>query len=312
MRIDVLLPAALAFIMFSVGLALHAADFRRVFQAPRALLIGLCGQLVLVPLAALAVVFVFGLPPTLGIGLMILAACPGGASSGFLTHLARGDAALSLTLTVISSLAALGTFPLLVKLVLVWLGDAAFDTWAPAGGGVGQLTELPVGRLISSVLVVTTLPILTGMAIRHKAPRFTARSEPLIARMATLFFAAIVVATFVSHQDTIIANLLSIGPATLALNLLVMGGGYALVMRAGGARRDAVAVAMECGLQNAGLAIFVAIVLLRQPELAVAPVVYALTMNFGALGLVFVAWRLSGAGPALARREDSTASVKLP
>ena len=113
MSIDVLLPAALAFIMFSVGLALRAEDFRHVFQAPRALLIGLCGQLVLVPLAALAVVFVFDLPPALGIGLMILAACPGGASSGFLTHVARGNAALSLTLTVISSLAALATFPLL-------------------------------------------------------------------------------------------------------------------------------------------------------------------------------------------------------
>ena len=297
MSIDVLLPAALAFIMFSVGLALRAEDFRHVFQAPRALLIGLCGQLVLVPLAALAVVFVFDLPPALGIGLMILAACPGGASSGFLTHVARGNAALSLTLTVISSLAALATFPLLVKLVLGWLGEGVFgagvsaDGGADGGAGVIQLTELPVGRLIGSVLVVTTLPILAGMALRHRAPGFTARSEPLIGRLATLFFAAIVVATFVSHQHTILANLLSIGPATLVLNFAVMGAAYWLVMLGGAGRRDAVAVAMECGLQNAGLAIFVAIVLLRQPELAVAAVVYALTMNFGALGLVFVSRR---------------------
>ena len=300
MSIDVLLPAALAFIMFSVGLALRAEDFRHVFQAPRALLIGLCGQLVLVPLAALAVVFVFDLPPALGIGLMILAACPGGASSGFLTHVARGNAALSLTLTVISSLAALATFPLLVKLVLGWLGEGVFgagvsaDGGADGGAGVIQLTELPVGRLIGSVLVVTTLPILAGMALRHRAPGFTARSEPLIGRLATLFFAAIVVATFVSHQHTILANLLSIGPATMVLNFAVMGAAYGLVTLAGAGRRDAVAVAMECGLQNAGLAIFVAIVLLGQPELAVAAVVYALTMNFGALGLVFIArWQVA-------------------
>ena len=302
MSIDVLLPAALAFIMFSVGLALRAEDFRHVFQAPRALLIGLCGQLVLVPLAALAVVFVFDLPPALGIGLMILAACPGGASSGFLTHVARGNAALSLTLTVISSLAALATFPLLVKLVLAWLGEGVFgagvsaDGGADGGAGVIQLTELPVGRLIGSVLVVTTLPILAGMALRHKVSGFTARSEPLIGRLATLFFAAIVVATFVSHQHTILANLLSIGPATMVLNFAVLGTAYGLVMLAGAGRRDAVAVAMECGLQNAGLAIFVAIVLLRQPELAVGAVVYALTMNFGALGLVFVARRRETAG----------------
>jgi BASS family bile acid:Na+ symporter len=288
MSIDVLLPAALAFIMFSVGLALRGEDFRRVFQAPRALLIGLCGQLLIVPLAALAVVLVFKLPPALGVGLMILAACPGGASSGFLTHVARGNAALSLTLTVISSLAALATFPVLVKLVLTGLGAGGDGS---LNGGIGLLAELPVGRLIGSVLVVTTLPILTGMLMRNKAPRFTARSERLIGRLATVFFAAIVVATFISHQHTILANLLSIGPATLVLNFAVMGAAYWLVMLGGAGRRDAVAVAMECGLQNAGLAIFVAIVLLRQPELAVAAVVYALTMNFGALGLVFVSRR---------------------
>ena len=296
MSIDVLLPAALAFIMFSVGLALRADDFHQVFQAPRALVIGLCGQLVVVPLAALAVVFLFELPPALGMGLMILAACPGGASSGFLTHVARGNAALSLTLTVISSLAALVTFPLLVKLVLAWLGEGVFGAGGSAEGGAGviPLTELPVGRLIGSVLVVTTLPILAGMALRHKAPGLTARAEPMIGRVATLFFAAIVVATFVSHQHTILANLLSIGPATMALNFAVMGAAYGLVMLAGASGRDAVAVAMECGLQNAGLAIFVAIVLLGQPELAVAAVVYALTMNFGALGLVFIArWQLA-------------------
>ncbi|MBV2264923.1 MAG: bile acid:sodium symporter family protein [Thauera sp.] len=290
MRIDVLLPAALAFIMFSVGLALQGADFRRVFARPRALLIGLVGQLVVVPLAALAVVLAFDLPALLGMGLMMLAACPGGASSGFLTHLARANAALSLSLTVISSLAALLTFPLLVAAVLATFGDGVFG----AQGGV--LAELPVGRLIGSVLVVTTLPIVAGMLLRRRAPAFTARAEPLLARVATLFFAAIVVATFVSHQHTILANLLSVGPATLVLNFVVMGLGYGLVRFAGAECRDAVAVAMECGLQNAGLAIFVAIVLLRQPELAVGAVVYALTMNFGALGLVVVARRREAAG----------------
>ncbi|MHB1374016.1 MAG: bile acid:sodium symporter family protein [Thauera sp.] len=294
MSIDVLLPAALAFIMFSVGLALRTADFRRVFVQPRALLIGLAGQLVLVPLVALAVVLAFDLPPALAIGLMVLAACPGGASSGFLTHLAHGNAALSLTLTVISSLAALLSFPLLVKLVLGWLGASVL------GEQSALLTGLPVGKLIGSVLVVTTLPIVAGMLMRQRAPALTVRAERAIGRLATLFFAAIVIATFVSYQDTILANLLAVGPATLVLNFVVMGIAYGLVAAARGERRDAVAVAMECGLQNAGLAIFVALVLLRQPELAVAAVVYALTMNFGALGLVFIA-RLRPARGALAQ-----------
>ena len=285
MNLDFLLPAALAFIMFSVGLALQAGDFGRVFVQPKALLVGLLGQLVLVPLAALAVVMLFELPPVLGIGLMILSACPGGASSGFLTHLARGNAALSLTLTVISSLAALVSFPLLVKGVLAWLGGGLL------GEGTAQLTALPVGKLIGSVLVVTTLPIVAGTLLRHLAPGFTARSEKAIGRLATLFFAVIVAATFFTHKDTILANLHAVGPATLALNFLAMGCAYGLVVLVGAARRDAVAVAMECGLQNAGLAIFVAIVLLRQPELAVAGVVYALTMNFGAIGLMLVSRR---------------------
>ena len=285
MNLDILLPAALAFIMFSVGLALQASDFGRVFVQPKGLFVGLLGQLVLVPLAALGVVMLFELPPALGIGLMILSACPGGASSGFLTHLARGNAALSLTLTVISSLAALVTFPLLVNGVLGWLGSEVL------GDGAAQLTELPVGKLIGSVLVVTTLPILAGMLLRYKAPGFTARSEKAIGRLATLFFAAIVAATFLAHKDTILDNLHAVGPATLVLNFGVMGVAYGLVLLVGAARRDAVAVAMECGLQNAGLAIFVSIVLLRQPELAVAGVVYALTMNFGALGLVAMSRR---------------------
>ena len=291
MSIDILLPAALAFSMFSLGLALQAGDFQRVFQRPGALLVGLCGQLVLVPLVALGVVLVFDLTPVLGIGLMILAACPGGASAGFLTHLARGNAALSLTLTVISSLAALVSFPLLVELVLTqfaWLGE---DAAGVLGESATQLVVLPLGKLIGSVLVVTTLPILAGMLIRRRAPVFTLRHEALIGRLAALFFAAIVLATFVSHQDTILSNLRVIGPATLVLNFVVMAGAYGLVVLIGARRRDGVAVAMECGLQNAGLAIFVAIVLLRQPELAVAAVVYALTMNFGALGLVFVSRR---------------------
>lgn len=282
---DVLLPAALAFIMFSVGLALKAEDFRAVFLRPRPLLIGLCGQLLLVPCAALLTALAFGLPPALAVGLLILAACPGGASSGFLTHLAGGNAALSLSLTVISSLAALASFPLLVQLALVDVGGGAL------ADGALQLAALPLERLIGSVLVVTTLPIVAGMLLRRQAPAFTRRREAAIGRLATLFFAAIVVGIFATHQQTILDNLLAVGPAALVLNLAAMGGGYALVRLARAAPRDVVAVAMECGLQNAGLAIFVAIVLLRQPALAVAAVVYALTMNFGALGLVFAARR---------------------
>ena len=283
MLIDQLLPLALACIMFSLGLALSVDDFRRVFEQRRSLLIGLAAQLLLVPLSGALLVAGLGLPASLAVGLMLLAACPGGASSGFLTHLARGNTALSLLLTVLSSLLALLTFPILANLTLRLLAPAAdAETVLSAG-------QLPVGKLLGSVLLVTTLPILAGMLVRYRWPARAARYEPAVSKLATLFFVAIVLGTFFAYQTTIVANLATVGPAALLLNALVMLGGGGLALGLGCSKRDAVAIAMESGLQNAGLAIFVALVLLRQPELAVAPVVYAVAMNIGALLLVGIA-----------------------
>ncbi|WP_230976780.1 bile acid:sodium symporter family protein [Pseudothauera rhizosphaerae] len=277
-----LLPTALAFIMFSVGLSLRPEDFRQVFVRPAALAAGLAGQLLLVPLAALAVVLFLGLPGEPAVGLLLLAACPGGASSAFLTRLARGNTALSLTITVISSLAALLTFPLLAKLVFVHLASGAF------ADAVGQLGALPVERLVGSVLVVTTLPTALGVALRRRLGQGGERVERAVGRVATVFFAAIVLGTFLAHRHTILTSFPSVGPAALLLNVLAMAGGYALVAAVGAGRRDAVAGAMECGLQNAGLGIFVAISLLHNPPMAAPSVVYALVMNMGALALVYL------------------------
>ncbi len=285
MIVDILLPAALAFIMFSVGLSLKAGDFRQVFARPTGLVIGMIGQLLLLPAGAWVVAILAGLPPALTVGLLILAACPGGASSAFLTHLARGNTALSLMLTVISSLAALLSFPLLVKWVFAHLGSGGF------ADGIARIGELPAGKLVGSVLMVTTLPIVFGMGLRHRAEGFVVRNEAFIGRLATLFFAAIVFGTFFSHQRIILSNLAAVGPATLLLNLLVMTITYWLTAFCTRQPKDAVAVAMESGLQNAGLGIYVSLTLLRQPEFAVPCVVYALTMNVGALTLVFLSRR---------------------
>ncbi len=277
--VDVFLPLALAFIMFSLGLALHLADFRQVLREPAHLLLGLCGQLLLVPLIALVLILIFQPPAVVALGLMILAASPGGASSGFLTHLARGHAALSLMLSAISSLLALLSFPLLLR----WSGD-----WLAASGGLVVVLpeQLPIGKLLSSVLLVMTLPILAGMGLRHFYPRRAAAWERAISRIAGGLFLLIVFGTFFAHRQTISENLLSVGQLTLLLNLLTMGVGYGLIRLVRGDRRSAIAVAMECGLQNAGLGIYVALGVLALPALAVPSVVYALVMNVGALALV--------------------------
>ncbi|MCK6391465.1 MAG: bile acid:sodium symporter family protein [Azonexus sp.] len=279
--VDVFLPLALAFIMFSLGLSLRSDDFLRVFKAPKLLVLGLFGQLVLVPVIAAVLIALFQPPLMIALGLMVLAACPGGASSGFLTHLARGNAALSLMLSAISSLLALLSFPVLLHWSSDWL--AASDALA-----VTLPAQLPLGKLVASVLLVMTLPILAGMGLHHRYPAWAARWLPAVNRVASGLFLLIVFGTFFAHRDTITANLLAVGPLALLMNLLAMAVGYGLIRLARGDSRAALAVAMECGLQNAGLGIYVALGVLALPALAVPSVVYALMMNLGALGLV--AW----------------------
>ena len=273
--VDVLLPLALAFIMFALGLTLVPADFARLLARPKAVTAGLLGQMVLVPALAWGVALAWGLPPEMAAGLVILAACPGGASSGLITYLARGETALSITLTAVTSLAAVLSVPLVVNMGLQhFLGAAA-------------AVDLPVGRIVRGVFIITTVPVALGMLMRVWRPRWVGRMEKPAGKVATLLFLAIVVATFVSQREALWANLPTVGPAAAALNLGVMlgGAGLARLLRLG--RRDAVAIATECGLQNAALGIFVAGTVLAQPALAVPSVVYALLMNVGALGLVW-------------------------
>lgn len=287
--IDVLLPAALACIMFALGITLVPADFTRLLERPRAVLGGLFGQLIVLPAAAWGLALAFRLPPEMAVGLVILGACPGGASSGLITYLARGETALSITLTAITSLVALASVPLVVNLAL--------QAFLGAGGAV----DLPVGRLVRGVFIITTLPVAAGMLLRAWRPAVAARIEKPAGRVATLLFVLIVIATFVSQRDALSANLATVGPATAALNLTVMLAGIAIATALRLSRRDAIAIAAECGLQNAALGIFIATSVLATPTLAVPSVVYALLMNVGALGLIVVARRVvSGADPVTA------------
>ena len=271
------LPLALAFIMFSLGLALRVDDFRRALASWRGIIFGMFGQVVLVPLIALMIGLGLGLSETMLLGLMIIAACPGGVSSAFLTHLAKGNTALSLVLTVSSSLLALLTLPFIINLVLGWQASGV------AVDGVLQPSDLPLGKLFGGLLLVTTMPILLGMLLRLKFKLIGERGELVIGKVATGFFVAIVIVTFASHRETILAGLPSVGTATVLLNVLTMLGGLLLAWAANLHRREGIAIALECGLQNAGLGIFVALSLFERPELAVPSVVYALTMNIGAI-----------------------------
>ncbi|MDX9951407.1 MAG: bile acid:sodium symporter family protein [Methylophilaceae bacterium] len=275
------LPLGLAFIMFSLGLSLRVSDFRSALANWRGVAFGMFGQVVLVPLSAVLVGISLQLSETMLLGLMIIAACPGGVSSAFLTHLARGNTALSLVLTVGSSLLALLTLPFVVNAVLGLQGVQAGGVHVSAG-------DLPLGKLFAGLLLVTTLPIMLGMVLRLKLQLIGERSERVVSRVATGFFVGIVMITFMAHRDTIISGLPEVGSATVLLNVLTMLGGFSIAWAAQLERRDSIAIAMECGLQNAGLGIFVALTLFQQPALAVPSVVYALTMNFGAVVFLYI------------------------
>lgn len=277
MRADVvqtLLPLALAFIMFYLGTTLVVNDFRLVARRPRAVVVGLIGQLLLVPLAGFLIASISGLDPAMAVGLMVLVACPGGVSSGLLTHLARGDTALSITLTAVTSLASVLTLPLVVGL--------SFQYFL----GSQLAVQLPLASMVRGIFILTTLPVLAGMGLRWRFPLRVGRFEKIGGRIATALFVLIVLATFWDQRLVLSEHLPRLGPATLALNVLILGAAYALAVQARIARTDRIAVVTECGLQNSALGIYVCLQWLAAPAMSAPSVVYALLMNAGAL--VFV------------------------
>ncbi len=282
-----LLPLALAFIMFSLGLTLRVVDFRSVLQRPRALTVGLLGQMLMLPALGGLVAGGFQLAPEMAVGLMVLCACPGGVSSGLLTHLGKGDVALSISLTAVTSLAAMGSLPLVV--------DVAMRHFLSSGLQI----ELPLARMVRSMFLLTTLPVLLGMALRAWRPqavdtRWAARA----ARVSTGLFLMIVVATFWSQRGVLNAHIGALGPACVALNIAVLAGAWGLGTIGGLSRRDRISVATECGLQNSALGIYVCVELLQAPAMSAPSVVYALLMNLGALLFVaLVRWRAAPAHP---------------
>ncbi len=271
-----LLPLALAFIMLYLGMTLRVDDFKRVLLRPRALLAGLIGQLIMVPLLGLGVAWSLQLEPVMAVGLMVLAACPGGVSSGLLTHLARGDVALSISLTAVTSVAAVLTLPLVV--------DASMRLFMASGMGV----EFPLGSMVRSIFLLTTVPVLTGMALRAWQPGRVARLETLAGRLATALFVLIVFSTFWDQRQVLMDYLPSVGPASLLLNGLILTGAWVLSRQFKLSGRDRIAVVTECGLQNSALGIFVCVQLLHSPAMSVPSVVYALLMNGGALIFVLL------------------------
>lgn len=265
----IVLPVLIA-LMFQLGIELDRQAFAGVARRPAAVVAGLLGQLALLPLIAFGVGLAFRLPPVYFLGLLLVACCPGGSSSNVFSMLAKGDVALSVTLTALSSLITLFTIPLV-------MGFAARFVAVHAGAAI----ELPVGKLLVQNIVLLFLPMLCGALFRHWRPRAARRVHELLGRVAFPALMLLAAVFFVQYASTILENLGVLGLAAGALILLAMAGGSLLarLFRAPAAVRRTIVI--EVGMQNAAQAIAVATspLIFDSGEMAVPAIVYALVMN---------------------------------
>lgn len=286
---QILLPLALAFIMLALGVGLTPGDFRRIFTRPKALLVGAALQYVSLPLLAILIVAFLPAPPVLKVGIVLLAACPGGTTSNLLTHMARGDVALSISLTALTSLTSMVTVPIVLMIALaLFMGPEAPD--------VGLVTTGLV------IFLLTVVPVGIGMAIRQFAPKAADLLDRHSRLLSGIVFTAVVMATLIADRDELAARFAEAGIVALSLNvaaMLVAFGVASLVMLK---MKQRIALTLECGLQNATLAIVVAVGMLGDVAYAVPAAIYGLLM-FVTAG-IFIVWARRWSGVAARARRQ--------
>lgn len=262
---DLVVPVALLVIMICMGMELVLADFRRVLEMPRATAVGLVGQMLVLPAAGLAFAHWPGFPPEVAVGIVIMAACPGGVTSNVFSYLARANIALSVTLTTLSSMLCFATIPLWVH-----VGLALFDEGA---GGAGL--RLPIGRTSVQLFAVTLLPVVIGMGIRHRWPAFSDRVRVPLRRSMVVLMVAAIGSILASEWEGVVGKLESSAIAALLLVSAMLGLAYGLSRASRLDERDAFTISIEVGLQNGALATMIVVTLLRRPDLLVFPGAYA-------------------------------------
>lgn len=265
--ITLMLPLALFVIMTGLGLSLTLADFKRVLLYPKGVSIGLFNLLLLSPFWGFLVAKLLNLPPEMAVGMVLLGAAPGGTTANLLTHLARGDVALSVTMTAVSSVAAVITTPLFLALA-----------WQHFMGASAQI-ELPMDTIVLRVLIITLIPLAIGMLIRAYATAFALRAEPQVKKLALGFFLLVVVGAIFEVQGELMQYAVTVGSATLLLNLLAMSASYFISRRAKLNLRQSTAIAIELGVHNTTLAMAVAGILASLSPLLIVPAaIYGIVM----------------------------------
>ena len=256
---------ALALVMFGLGLSLTAADFQRLLKHPKAVMLALGLQVIGLPLACYAIITAFGLPPVFAIGLMLLAASPGGISANLFSHLFGGNVAMNISLTAVNTLLSIVTLPLIANWAIAHFAQS------------GQVVPMQTSKLLE-VIAIVLIPVLLGMAVARKAPGFSNRMEKPVKIFSAVVLAVVTVLAIAKEWGSLSTTFGQIGPAVLLFNLVSLFAGYYLSRAAGLDKPLSTAICYEIGIHNSTLAIFVALSVLESYPLALPAAVYSVVM----------------------------------
>lgn len=251
-----------------MGLSLTINDFKRIVVYPKAIIIGLVNQIIMVPLIGFAIASIFPMQPEIAVGIMILAACPGGPTSNLISHLAKGDIALSVSLTAISSFITILTIPFIVNFALTHFIEA------------GQDIKLDIVGSITQIFAIIVIPIAIGMIIRKKSEAFSLKMEKPVRTASGIVIMLVIVGIVIKEKHNFVSYFQQAGVAALVLNVVTMVIGYYSARLFKVIDKRAVSISIESGIQNGTMAISIAVVLLGNSAFAIAPAIYSLLMFF--------------------------------
>ena len=272
---DVILPLALAFIMFALGLGLTGADFLRVIKQPRDFFVGTFSQIILLPIIAFILVKLWPISPELAIGVMIIAAAPGGGTSNILTSFAKGDVALSISLTAIISLLSVITVPFIILTSLTLIENSGLDL------------NISLTNMAISMFLIVTVPVIIGMIFRKFASNVAIKFESIAKKISAVLFVIVLLGAILAEKDNVVSYFAQAGLITLVLNVVMMIVAYYIAQLLASGTQQKKCITIECGLQNGTLAIFVATSIFGGGIYVIPAATYSLIMFVTSLIFVY-------------------------
>lgn len=283
-----LLIGALALIMFGLGLSLTLGDFRRLLGHPKAVVVALALQALVLPAICYGLIVLFAVPPIYAVGLMLLAASPGGVSANLFSHLFGGNVAMNISLTAINTLLSIVSLPL--------IANFAIETFSKSG----QVVPMQTGKVVE-VIGIVLIPVAIGMLVKRRAPGFAARMDKPMKRFSMLVLALLAIIAFAKEWNALTASFATIGLAVISFNVLSLGLGYYVPRLLGMDKANAVAIGYEIGIHNSTLAIFVAVSVLGDFQLMVPAAIYSISMYVFATAFGMLVLGKRQAAPAAAQ-----------